>query len=213
MEIEPRPGIEPENDVFDQPYRWNHPIYHNIDETISEEGCLDLWWFMLGAIVISMFLYLVIFNDRSGVNSSDWYERLDKYCLSPDPALVFALLSFTSVLLAFVAHFMFSRSNQRIVRYGAILMLIFSYIGMLVWCLALFVGHSPRNSMFVLVLLIAVVVGWLLLAGHGKEDCYVDWGLYISLVLLFYLGYYNLGLIDLNPWYHTKGHKRNEGFL
>ena len=212
MEIEPRPGLEPEEDSFDLPYRWNHPIYHNVDEIISDEGCLDLWWFMLGAVGISMFIYLVIFNDRRGVNSSDLYERFDKYPLSPSPVLVFILLSFVGVLLAFVAHFMFSSSNRKIIRYGAVMMLILSYIGILVWCLSLFVSHSPRNSMFVLILLIAVIIGWFLLAS-SLNDNYIDWGLIVSLVILFYLTYYNLGLIDLNPWYNTKGHKRSGGFM
>ncbi len=202
IDIEPRPGLEPEDDPFDKPYRFDKPvplppIKPSTEPTTEYHHCnLNFWWFIMGAIIISLLLFIVEYSER-GVES-EWYKNLELFPGSPDPVVLFLINTVFFLLLAWVTYHMFKHTNLQIVRYGAVFLMVAVFVTMLIWSLVLFSSNDPRVAMLFLIFVGIMLIGWILLSvfNNNNNELLIPLGLGFGWIL--YLLYFNLGIINNN---------------
>ncbi len=213
LDIEPRPGMEPLNEPRNAPHRWDQNKKPNngkmetqiqIEEkkephyTCGDHGEMDYWWFIFGAITLALLLVAVVYDPTNGVKS-DWYCQLDFYPLSGDPTFIWLGNAFAALMFGLAAYQMFRYSNQKIIRYGAVFLLVAIYIAMLIWALSVYTTHSLRNALFYIVIGLVLLGGWIMLSFCNVTD---NQDIVLPLALGFlwfvYLIYYTWGMIDKN---------------
>lgn len=212
MEIEPRPGLEPEDDIFDQPYRFDQPDQPReeteLEEIISEyhHSNMTFWWFIIGAGVLAFFLYLVEFH-ISGVDSR-WYKDLKKFPGSPSPIVIMLGNTFLALMLAWSAYHIFKSNSSnnpenktpKVIRYSGIFLLVGIYITVLIWALVLYTTRRPRNAALFIFVAAIMIIAFIVLSYWNIPDNEM---LLLPLVLSFfwvaYLLYYTVGIINENP--------------
>ncbi len=203
IEIETRPGLEPEDDVFDLPYRFNKvdkvTVVPKSEPRVNEyhHGNMTFWWFIMGAILISFFLFIVEYSEN-GVRS-EFFSELELFPGSPDPVLIFLGNSFLFFMAAWSAYHMFKQHNTKIVRYGGIFLMVGVFILVLMWGLLLFSSYRFRAAMLYLIIATLVVIVWIILSKYNEPDNNeILLPLGLGLIWLIYLLYYTLGIINKN---------------
>lgn len=197
-EIESRPGLLPLDDPYDKPNDFPDknperpeelPEFHHTNMTF--------WWFIFGAIAISLFLYTVLFQPF-GVDSS-WYKNLKKYPGSGAPQTIWIGSVFMSFMLAWATYQMFKDHNIKIIRYGGIFLMVGIYVCMLFWSLLLYDSRSPRNSMLFLTFAWLMVSLFIILSLWSNAYSYeIFLPLCLAFLWLLYLMYYNAGIVNEN---------------
>lgn len=196
-EIEPRPGLEPLDDLFDEPY--DFPDKDPEPEAIPEfhHSNMTFWWFVFGAIFLSFFLYTTEFHVW-GVPSC-WYKNLKKYPGSPDSITIMLGNAFLAFMLAWSGYQMFKNHNRKIIRYGGVFLMVAIYILVLMWALLLYSRRRPRNAMFFLTLAWLLVGGFIILSLWSEEDNYeIILPLGLAFLWILYLMYYTAGIVNEN---------------
>lgn len=210
LNIEPRPGLEPLNDQLNLPHRWDKLNNGKMEDeiqikeeketryTCGDHGDMDYWWFTFGAIIVGLLLVAVIYDPSGGVKS-DWYCHLEFYPLSGDPTFIWLGNAFAALMFSLAAYQMFRYSNQKIVRYGAVFLLVSVYISMLIWALSVYTTHSLRNGLLYIIFGLVLLGGWIALSClHIENNRDIVLPLGLGFIWLLYLIYYTWGIIDKN---------------
>lgn len=230
IDIEPRPGFYEEGDPLDYPYRFI-PNDHNYQPHDYQHeyhpNCMDFWWFIFGAIAVSIFLAMVEFNQdgvsfshrKDGDNNhhedhnnhhenhnnhhhdnTNWFKDLEFFPGTGDPIIIMLGNTFAALMFAWAAYHSYNRSNPQIIRYGSILLMVGIYIFLLAWALTLYSSHRLRTSLLSLVFALIFIVVWLVLANISRGNYIMDITLPLILGLLWviYLIYFVTGIIVKN---------------
>ena len=232
--IESRPGLVPLDDPLDYPHRWeqklhqtiselqlgeiHHDMYHDQRYFGDDHGDMDYWWFIFGAIGLGLFLVAVEYSER-GVQS-EWYCNLEFFPGSGDPTIIWLGNVFVALMLAWSAYHMFKYNNSKIVRYGAVFLMVAIYITMLAWALSLFNAHAVRNALFYIIGGLVFLGGWIILSFWNVPDNdVIIIPLVLGFLLFVYLVYYTWGIVEKNPNYkddpadNRKNNKRDDDII
>ena len=102
-------------------------------------------------------------------------------------------------MLAWATYHMFKYNNAKIVRYGAVFLMVAAYIFVLVWSLILFADNNPRNALLFLIVASLFVAGMIILSKFVQPDNNkVLLPLILGLVWLIYMLYFTWGIISEN---------------
>jgi hypothetical protein len=159
---------------------------------------MDYWWFIFGGITLALFLAMVEYKPDTGVKY-EWYNSLEFYPGTGDPVIILLGNAFAALMFAWAAYHMFAYSNQKIVRFGAVFLMVAVFISLLVWSLALFSSHAVGNAMFFLSIGLVLLGGWIILSFWNIPDNdQILLPLVLGFIWIVYLLYFTWGIIQLN---------------
>lgn len=187
--------VKSKTQVVDKPKISDDDI-HNYDQ-----NNMTFWWFIMGAIVISILLAYTQYNINGVL--SDYFEKIKLYDGSPDPIVLMLGNTFLFLLLAWSTYHIYQTNNLKIIKYGALFLMVIIYMFMFMWSLKLYSTNEPRTSMLFLIFTFLFLLGYIILVGHQNINCNksnytVIFPLVLSIIWILYLLYYNLGIINLN---------------
>lgn len=189
---EPRPGMDPLNDPFDEEY----PTAAADTEYISEyhHSNMHFWGYMLIAFAIAVLATAALYT---GV-TQDWYKELD---LPPgtnnSEIIVIGNIVFL-VLITWVAYHLHNNCYSDNVKQGSVFFLGASYLLFLAWAATLYGSGKPNNASLYLVLLsVLMAIGmWVIWDMPGFK--YKKYTLLLAGMWLIYLLYYTVGILVLD---------------
>ena len=190
-----RPGLEPDDDVFNLGEEYPVGDTYKGGDTVSEyhHSNMKFWGYMIIAFIVMVLSTIAIWT---GI-TSDWYRSLDLPFATNSEIVAIGNVVFLA-LITFIAYHLHKDKYSKGIRQGSIFFLVATYLLFLAWGADLFGSQSPNNAALYLTFVCVLMAIALWVIWDFPDFVYKKWILVAASVWLLYLMYYTVGILILN---------------
>lgn len=191
---EPRPGMDEVEASFYDASADKHEILNKKCGEYSDHN-LRFWGFMFGAVFASLLMYATI---QTGSGDRE-YKFLNKPRFSPEPEIVIVGFIGFFFLTAFMAYHNWKERNGPTFSHGTLFFMIITWVFALWWAVLFYAEHSEKDSQFMLFISMTALFLWIILImWKGNYDLHRIWYLFIAIIWLLYLFWFNIETVKIN---------------